>query len=86
LDIVPVAKTKPTQTTSGFLMETNVNNQRSYLFTLRVWQEKLDDQKIEWRGTVRHVLSGETNHFRDWASLIRYLEAALLSDQTEAQP
>lgn len=41
----------------------------SQLFTIRVWQEKVDDQ-IQWRGKLRHVPSGEIRHFRGWAALI----------------
>lgn len=41
----------------------------SQLFTVRVWQEKVDDQ-IHWRGKLRHVPSGEIRHFRGWAALI----------------
>jgi hypothetical protein len=41
----------------------------SQLFTIRVWQEQVDDQ-IQWRGKLRHVPSGEIRHFRGWAALI----------------
>lgn len=41
----------------------------SQLFTIRVWQEKADDQ-IQWRGKLRHVPSGEIRYFRGWAALI----------------
>lgn len=41
----------------------------SQLFTIRVWQEKVDDQ-VQWRGKLRHVSSGEIRHFRGWAALI----------------
>jgi hypothetical protein len=49
---------------------------RSQLFTLRVWLEDVGNGRSEIRGTVKHVLSGETHHFRDWATLIQHLEAA----------
>ncbi|MBK8902612.1 MAG: hypothetical protein IPM53_15595 [Anaerolineaceae bacterium] len=41
----------------------------SQLFTIRVWQEKVDDQ-TQWRGKLRHVPSGEIRYFRGWAALI----------------
>ena len=41
----------------------------SQLFTIRVWQENVDDQ-MQWRGKLRHVPSGEIRHFRGWAALI----------------
>lgn len=46
---------------------------RSQLFTVRVWQEELDGGRSEWRGQVRHVLSGETCYFRDWLSLVAFV-------------
>ncbi len=45
----------------------------SHLFTLRVWCEDLGDGKVEWRGQVRHVLSGRVSYFRDWLSLVEFL-------------
>jgi hypothetical protein len=41
----------------------------SQLFTIRVWQEIVDDQ-IQWRGKLHHVPSGEIRYFRGWAALI----------------
>ena len=49
----------------------------SYLFMLKVWAEELGDGQWEWRGQVQHVKSGETRYFRDWSTLITFLEAAL---------
>jgi len=43
------------------------------LFTVRVWREELGEGRSEWRGQVRHVLSGETRHFRDWPSLVTFI-------------
>ena len=45
----------------------------SYLFTVRVWQEGMGEDKVELRGEIRHVLSGELRYFRDWNTLITYL-------------
>jgi hypothetical protein len=49
----------------------------SHLFTVRMWPEALGDGRIEWRGRLQHVLSGETRSFRDWASLVACLVAML---------
>jgi hypothetical protein len=49
----------------------------SFLFTLRVWPEALGEGRAEWRGKVQHVTSGETRYFRDWASLVAFLEEML---------
>jgi len=59
---------------------------RSHLFTLRVWPEALDEGRAEWRGKVQHVTSGETRYFRDWSSLVAFLEEVLpeLGDEEES--
>ncbi len=58
----------------------------SFLFTLRVWPEALGEGQAEWRGKVQHVTSGETRYFRDWASLVAFLEEMLpeLGDEEES--
>jgi hypothetical protein len=52
----------------------------SHLFTLRVWLEDLGGGQSEWRGKVQHVLSGEARYFRDWDTLITYLQDMLPPD------
>jgi hypothetical protein len=49
----------------------------TYLFTVRVWLAKLDDDRTEWRGKVQHVLSGEGRAFRDWPALVAFFVAKL---------
>jgi hypothetical protein len=39
------------------------------IFTIRLWQETLDADHIEWRGEVKNILSGEVRYFRDWTTL-----------------
>ena len=51
----------------------NQQHPHSNLFTLRIWQEKLDHDHTEWRGRIQHVLSGDTRHFRDWPALREHL-------------
>ena len=51
------------------------DSQSSHLFTVRLWPHDLGDGRIEWRGKVQHVLSGETRYFRDWAELVERLAA-----------
>jgi len=46
----------------------------SQLFTLHLWLENLGGGAAEWRGQVRHVPSGETRYFRDWPTLIAFLQ------------
>ncbi len=47
--------------------------QRTHLFTLRLWAETLGDGRSEWRGQLRHVVSGEVRYFRDWLTLVSLL-------------
>ena len=58
-------------------MKSKQNQAGSQLFTLRVWMEEVADGRFEMRGTIRHVLSGETHHFRDMSMLKRCIENAL---------
>ncbi len=55
----------------------NTQLPRTHLFMVRVWLEDLGDGKTEWRGQVKHVLSGEVRYFREWTTLADYLQAML---------
>jgi hypothetical protein len=57
----------------------------SELFTVRLWREDMDEGRIEWRGKVQHVLSGEVRYFRDWATLIAALQEMLGGSPKAAQ-
>jgi hypothetical protein len=59
------------------VLERDDNPSRSHLFMVRVWLEDLGDGKQEWRGKVQYVANGETRYFRDWQTLIAYLEMLL---------
>jgi hypothetical protein len=50
---------------------------RPRLFTVRVWQEDLGEGRVEWRGKVQHVASGEAHYFRDWATLVAMMQKML---------
>jgi hypothetical protein len=50
---------------------------QSQLFTVRLWAEDLGDGRMEWRGKVQHVVSGEVHYFREWPTLIAWLVAML---------
>ena len=45
-----------------------------HLFMVRVWLENLGEGKTEWRGKVKHVMSGEVRYFREWPNLITILQ------------
>ena len=49
----------------------------SQLFMLRLWQEDLGEGRVEWRGKIQHVTSGEARYFRDWPMLITALQDIL---------
>jgi hypothetical protein len=49
----------------------------SHLFTVRLWQEEL--------GNVQHVSSGEVRYFRDWPTLITFLQALLSAPGSPSQ-
>ena len=51
----------------------NSHRHRSHLFTVRLWLEPLGHQQREVRSRVRHVLSGETRHFRRLSDLMEWL-------------
>jgi hypothetical protein len=50
---------------------------RTHLFTVRVWREDMGAGQAEWRGAVQHVVSGEMRYFRDWPTLVAWLQAML---------
>jgi hypothetical protein len=49
----------------------------SYFFTLRLWRVEAADGRAEWRGQLRHVLSGESRYFHGWPALVASLDALL---------
>lgn len=50
-------------------MERRLVPGRSHLFTLRIWPETLDDDRLEWRGQLKYLPTGETFYFRDWSQV-----------------
>lgn len=46
----------------------------STLFTVRLWREAVGAEPSASCMQVKHVLSGETRYFREWAQLATYLE------------
>ncbi len=58
---------------------------RTHLFMVRIWLEDLGGGKAEWRGQVKHVLSGEVRYFREWPMLVKILQEALLNDAGDEQ-
>ncbi len=54
---------------------------RSQMFTLRVWMEDVGNGRTEYRGTLKHILSGETHHFRNWLTLTQLIETSMTTVQ-----
>jgi hypothetical protein len=65
-------------------MNRQEHQEGSQLFTLRVWIEDVGDGRLEMRGTIRHVLSGETRHFRDTAVLLQFIEQSFKETMVQA--
>ncbi len=59
------------------MMNTEKNTIQSQLFTVRVWCEELSNGRFEIRGQVKHVPSGESGYFREWADLLTFLTRRL---------
>jgi len=59
---------------------------RSHLFTIRVWQEEVKKDQVEWRGKVQLVTSGEVRYFREWKSLVPLLTAMLAEMDSMSEP
>lgn len=66
-------------------MERERSQRRSDLFTVRLWQEELGIGQTEVRGKVQHVSSGEARYFRDWPTLIAFLQALLSAPRSRSQ-
>ncbi len=58
-------------------MDKTEHQQRTHLFTVRVWLEQLGRGQAEWRGEVQYVVSGEMRYFRNWPTLVALLQTML---------
>ena len=63
-------------------MSTSSKQRRSYLFTVRVWQEEIGGDQREWRGQVQLLTSGEVRYFREWSGLAPLLLTMLAQEET----
>jgi len=46
-------------------------------FVLQIWAEPPLDGQVEWRGKIHHPASGEARYFRDWPTMLAFLETTL---------
>lgn len=49
------------------------SDDRSHLFTVRLWREPMKSGRKEIRGKVQHVLSGEVQYFRGWVAMKAFM-------------
>ncbi len=54
------------------------HSDRAHIFILKLWQEIIDDEQnhkqTEWRGRIQDVFNGETHYFRDWPTVVKFIE------------
>ena len=55
---------------------------QSRLFTVRIWEEEVEQGQMEWRGQVTYVENGTFTYFRDWNTLIEFLMDTILGKRT----
>lgn len=67
-------------------METPNPHLRSYLFTVRVWQEEIGTDQVEWRGKVQLVTNGDVRYFRGWMALAPLLLTMLSELDSNPEP
>jgi hypothetical protein len=53
-----------------------------YLFTVRVWAEKLGQGKWEWRGKLLDVSNGEERYFQNLANLAEHISKIVSRSDT----
>ncbi len=58
---------------------------RSHLFTVRVWQEEVDQEQAEWRGKVHLITTGNLRYFQRWEGLVPLLLAMLAEVETPSE-
>lgn len=60
-----------------------VHPTRSHLFTVRVWEEPVSEDRTEWRGKVQLTTNGDARYFRQWDALLALLPAMLAEAQVD---
>ena len=67
-------------------MDTPDQHPRSHLFTVRVWQEEVGQNQMEWRGKVQLITDGNVRYFRGWEALVPLLLTLLSELETRTSP
>lgn len=63
-------------------MITEEQQDRSQLFTLRVWVEEVGDGRREIRGQIKQIPNGEIAYFREWAAMQAFVKRWLRAEET----
>lgn len=66
-------------------MTTEGGHRHTHLFTVRVWLEEVEHGRVEWRGRVEHVMSGERRYFQGWPGLLEQLKGFLPGSDESAR-
>ena len=46
-------------------------------FTVRIWAEDQGDEGVIWRGTIKHISTGEVFYFQGWQDLVEKIQLML---------
>ncbi len=68
------------QRLAGIMVQTTADDvqcHRIHVFIVRLWIKDLGAGKSEWRGQVKHLMSGKVNYFRDLSTLEEHLKTML---------
>jgi len=44
-----------------------------HAFSLRLWPETIEDDKVVWRGRMQDLATGEVRYFQGWEALVDVL-------------
>lgn len=62
-------------------MQETTRSPPTVLFTLRLWQESLDNERSEWRGEIKNLTTQETRYFRMWEEIAAFIPLMLANDE-----
>jgi hypothetical protein len=66
-------------------MEKPDERPRSYLFTVKLWQEEIGAEQSEWRGKAQLLSSREARYFRGLGQLASLLLSLLPAPETDTK-
>ena len=62
-------------------MQETTRSPPTVLFTLRLWQESLGNERREWRGEIKNLSTQETRYFRMWEEIAVFIPQMLPDDE-----